>query len=335
MARQTTIKGEIVKEYILKFPNTPNLTLAKKMYAENKSMFKDVEDARALIRIYKGASGDRARRDIGVDFRKELSKLKKELPKGEMSGDEKGREPYVLPKAQRRVLMMSDCHLPYQSNEAIFSAIEYGLDKKVDTIWLNGDTMDMYQLSRFEKDPRQRDFAYELDVTRTFLSGLRDIFPKALIIYKLSNHENRWENFLRSKAPELLNIEEFRLEVLLRFKELNIQPIYDKQLAYCGELRVLHYHELPLKSGGVNPARAVYLKTGESCIGGHYHRKSEHTERTLGGKLVKVYSTGCLCELNPDYMPYNNWTQGFAYIEVDKNGSYRVFNHTIIDGVVY
>jgi predicted phosphodiesterase len=262
---------------------------------------------------------------------KEINALRKSLPKGE---SEKV-EDYYLPKSQRRVLMLSDVHLPFQCDEALFAAIEYGKKKDVDTIYLNGDTMDMYQLSRFNKDPRQRDFAYELDLTRTFLKGLRDIFPKALIIFKISNHENRYEHFLHNKAVELLNVEEFKLPILLKLAELGIQVVEDKQLAHIGELKVLHGHELPLKSGGVNPARAVFLKTGESVIFGHFHRKSEHVERTLSNKLIKVYSTGCLADLSPGYMPYNSWTHGFAYIEVEKSGSYRVFNHTIIDGVVY
>ena len=202
-------------------------------------------------------------------------------------------------------------------------------------MWLNGDTLDFYGLSRFEKDPRQRGFKYEIDCMRSFLKGLRNIFPNALIIFKVGNHENRYESYLRTKAPELLDVEEFQLSELLGFTPLRVKEIKDKQLAHIGDLKVLHYHELPLKSGGVNPARAVFLKTGDSTIGGHYHRKSEHVERTLGNKLVKVYSTGCLCNLSPAYMPFNNWSHGFAYIEVDKKGQYRVENKTIIDGVIY
>jgi len=652
--------SDIVMEYIKKFPNTAKNTLAKKIYndSDNKKLFKSVESVRSLIRRIEGTNGDYCRKHISSSLKeqmKEINALRKSLPKGE---SEKV-EDYHLPKSQRRVLMMSDCHLPFQCDEALFAAIEYGKKKDVDTIYLNGDTMDMYQLSRFNKDPRQRDFAYELDLTRNFLKGLRNIFPKANILFKIGNHECyiadtevltdkgwvkfydlttehlvaqfdaqknisfakplnyiskmyngvvhslessnskqvvtdnhlvaylekgeilkktakdvtldditkipssynlnkedydisdlklqlltwvvcdgtivdeskygkkagnyriqfkiskqrkideikrildeleinytfkeckktglnklqpyyiriyghyarsiaamlnhtkqfpeyfrslskrqaivfynslissdghlhdggmclttvnkndadiildvfssngfmchynkrsasnsgfengkeqyhirvyigdsqkvsfrkkdsfdysgmvycvemplgtvvtkingkigmggncRWENFLKNKAPEILNIEEFKLPVLLKFAELGIQVIEDKQLVHIGELKVLHGHELPLKSGGVNPARAVFLKTGDSVIVGHYHRKSEHVERTLNNKLIKVYSTGCLADLSPGYMPFNNWTHGFAYIEVEKSGSYRVFNHTIIDGVVY
>ena len=331
MAGQPTIKSDIAKEYLLKFPNTANLTLAKKIYAENKILYKDLEQVRSHIRTLKGVYGVKSKQETHVEFRKQFEALKKDLPKGETDKI----EPYYLPKSNSKVLMLSDIHFPYQNDDALFAALEYGLQKEVDTIWLNGDTMDIYSLSKFDKDPRKRNFKYEIDLTRKFLKGLRAMFPKALIIFKMGNHENRWEAFLRNKAVELLDMEEFKLSVILHFNELNIQLIEDKQMGYCGELKVLHYHELPLKSGGVNPARAVYLKTGESVIGGHYHRKSEHVERTLGGKLVKVYSTACLCDLFASYMPYNNWSHGFAYIEVKPNGDYMVENKTIIDGKIY
>ena len=331
MSSKTQVSGETTKEYLLRFPNASKRALAMKLYKENPKLYSTVEAARTSIRMYTNSKGLDSITKQTTNFYEKLKLLKKELPKG----DSEKKEIYYLPKDRRKVLMLSDIHIPYQSDEALFTAIEFGIDKEVDTIWLNGDTIDMYQLSRFNKDPRNRDFKYELDATRTLLKGLRDIFPKALIIMKIGNHENRWENYLRLKAPELLDMEEFRLSILLKFNELNITLLEDKQLAYCGQLPVMHYHELPLKSGGVNPARAVFLKTGHSVIGGHYHRKSEHVERVLDGKLIKVYSTGCLCDLNPDYMPYNNWSHGFAYIEVHKDGNYVVYNKTIMDGKVY
>ena len=54
-------KGEIVKNYLRKFPNTPSLTIAKKVYAENNADFKDVEDVRTIIRYQRGLKGKRYR----------------------------------------------------------------------------------------------------------------------------------------------------------------------------------------------------------------------------------------------------------------------------------
>ena len=38
-----TIRSEIVKAYLKKFPVLPSMTLAKKIYKENQTSFKDVD----------------------------------------------------------------------------------------------------------------------------------------------------------------------------------------------------------------------------------------------------------------------------------------------------
>jgi hypothetical protein len=52
---------------------------------------------------------------------------------------------------------------------------------------------------------------------------------------------------------------------------------------------------------------------------GHYH----------GG-----FSTGCLCELSPDYMPYNEWVHGFAVVIMKPGGNFSVQNLTIENGEI-
>ena len=50
----------------------------------------------------------------------------------------------------------------------------------------------------------------------------------------------------------------------------------------------------------------------------------------LDGKVVTTWSTGCLSELHPGYMPVNKWNHGFAVIRVDENGDFEVDNLRII-----
>ncbi len=56
------VKSDIAREYIIRFPSTPSLTLAKKIYAENIAVFKDVEDARSFVRFVRGISGKLSRK---------------------------------------------------------------------------------------------------------------------------------------------------------------------------------------------------------------------------------------------------------------------------------
>jgi hypothetical protein len=92
----------------------------------------------------------------------------------------------------------------------------------------------MYQASRFTKDRRLRDLAGELEMTREFLKLVQGMF-KCPIYFKIGNHEARWEHYLQLKAPELLGIDDFKLEQILRFREFGVTLVKDKQIAMAGK----------------------------------------------------------------------------------------------------
>ena len=52
-----TIKGQLAIDYCKANQKLPDLTLAKKMYEENKSVFSSIEDARGKIRHFRGHKG--------------------------------------------------------------------------------------------------------------------------------------------------------------------------------------------------------------------------------------------------------------------------------------
>jgi hypothetical protein len=61
-----TIKGEIVKEWLKKWPDLPSNQLARMIYASdnNHLLFSDKEAVRKLIRLYRGANGKTKRESI-------------------------------------------------------------------------------------------------------------------------------------------------------------------------------------------------------------------------------------------------------------------------------
>lgn len=58
-----TKKGAIVKDYCKAYADLQDLTLAKKIYSENKHIFNSVDNTRDLVRYYRGhrGNGDRAK----------------------------------------------------------------------------------------------------------------------------------------------------------------------------------------------------------------------------------------------------------------------------------
>lgn len=332
MAKEVGISAKFCRELCKKFPDTPTLTLAKKAFKEAPNLFTSIETARSAIKRIRGLNGERNFKHIKD---KSLYQEKKfnynpfDLPE---SKTEK-RDTWNLPASINKVLLLSDIHFPYQDNEALTTALKYGKEQNVDAIFLNGDILDFYQLSFHEKDPRITSIADELEIGRTFFKTLRKNFPKSNIYYITGNHENRMERYLRVKAPELLDVAEFRIDVLLRVAEYGIEYIEHGTKCFFGKLLVEHGDKMK-GSGGVNPARTLYLKMKRHAICGHFHRTTEATEKVYDGDVHVTYSTGCLCELEPRYMEVNNHNHGFAIVEM--NGEkFKVRNLKIVNGVVY
>lgn len=329
-----TIKGDTALEYLERFPDTPGTSLAKKMYNENKEVFKNVDDAHQKIRYYRGQLGNHNRKTMGES--KFISKPSEfynpyKLPES----DAEETPPYILPKNRNNILLLSDIHIPYHDIDAVTAALDYGKEHDINTIYLNGDTFDFYGISRWEKDPRKRSFKDEIEACKEFLAALREHFPGVGIYFKMGNHEVRWEAFLKNKAPELLDMSEFKLSTIFRFGENFIEEIEDKRMTKAGKLNILHGHEFGRSVfSPVNPARGYYNRGKTTMIAGHNHQTSEHSEKNLDGEVVTVWSTGCLCELKPDYMPFNKWNHGFAHIKVKPSGHFNVNNMRIINGKI-
>ena len=322
--------SDIVMNYIQKFPNATTIAIARIVLKENPLDFNNLEQVRTMVRAYRG-EGKKTHKTI-IQTRSETQKKQAmskviDLP----NSDYEKCEAFIIPKVQNNILILSDIHFPYQDNKALELALNYGLENKVNAVYLNGDIADFYQCSRFTKDRRLRDMAGELEMVRGFLKMLQELF-KCPIYYKIGNHEKRYEDYLMIKAPELLGIDDFKLEQLLRFREFGVTLVKDKQMAMAGKLPILHGHEW---FGGfappVNPARGLFLKAKESCLVGHHHRTSEHTEKSLSGEVTTTWSTGCLCGLEPEYAPYNNYNHGFAHVKVFSDGNYELKNIRIIN----
>ena len=320
--------GEIVLSYLKRFPNLPSSTLARKIYNENNKQFSNSEAVRKIIRYYRGANGEVSRKELAVKDFLDV-KIEFEMPQSYALT----YEPYSI--LQSKILILSDLHFPYQDNQAIKAAINYGKEQKVNCIVINGDLIDFANISRHERDWRMRSVAQEFDAVREWLTELRRHFPKAKIVFKEGNHDERWEKWLYLKAPEIFDDKEFTLESRLRLGELKIDIVKDKLPIKIGKLTVLHGHELQ-GGGGVNPARATFLKTIDNVLIGHVHRSSMHTEPTLSGQVIVTTSQGCLCGMYPMFARVNKWNLGFSFVNHDiKTGDYILSNLKVINGKVY
>lgn len=349
--------GEIAIEYCQKHPDIPDLTLARMAHAKNKKVG-SVDQFRGAIRWHRGrkrnvskakeAAGKRGRTASVVPSTAVVSKeaFRYRAPKSHSTP----HEDFIIHGAQR-ILRLSDIHYPFHDERALEAAINYGIKKDPTILLLDGDIIDCMDCSDHERDPRLRTLELEMKMVGEEIMVFKSVFPKARIIWKEGNHSARLQRYLARRAPELFGlpmmdvpgfitmvsggstVDESGTRSWIPNPEVmrGVEWVTDKRTIRCGHIAFLHGHEFS-GGGGINPARWLFLRTGESAVCGHFHRISEHSETTLSRKQVGCWSTGCLSELTPKYMPNNKWQHGFAYVEVRQDGTFHVDNIRIIDG---
>ena len=316
-------KCDIARKYRKQYGDDMNtLKLARIMYNENNLMFKDVECARDSLRYIEGKKGINRRRYIPKE---DIKENRSYTPFNYI--EKENYEPFFI-SGFNKVGILTDVHLPYTDKDALITAVNYlkNVLTKNDALLLNGDIIDCYQLSRYIKDPKKRDFKYEIDSLKNFFLDIQKILG-CKIFYKLGNHEARYEHFLYMKMHELKGVEDFEFKNIIKARENNIDVIESNRVIKLNSLNGIHGHEYVGGGSGVNVARGLFTRAMASSFLGHHHKTSEHTETDMNGKIITTWSIGCLSHLHPEYLPLNKWNHGFAFVELDNNGEDFLFHN--------
>jgi hypothetical protein len=321
MSMTSTYVGDIVKEYIKKFPNVASIRLAKVIYEEVPEMG-DVELIRSRIRYYRGAGGDRNRKDIS----KENYFPRFSIPESEPED----YEPYVF-TGSFPIVIFADVHLPYHDLDALDICLERAYYIGAKAIVINGDFFDCYMMSKFCKDPRKRSMKDELEIGKSIFATIRKSFPNITIIFKFGNHEERYDDYIKTNAPNIFGLESTHLINQIDKEKYNIDVVDNKRVIKVNHLHIIHGHEYGRSmTNPVNPARGLYMRAKKTSLCNHYHQSSEHTESSINNDIVTCWSGGCLCNLHPEYLPLNKWNHGFTEIYNDDD-YFTIHNRKIIN----
>lgn len=238
--------------------------------------------------------------------------------------------------APGHVGFLTDTHIPWHDIKTIESWFQECKRRKVNTILLNGDILDCGGISDHYREPNVTRLEEEIEKGEQFIYWLRSSFPQTRIVWREGNHEWRHPRYLANHAPELFGIKQLRLPSLLNFDKHGIEWVDDCPTIFLGKLPTLHGHEFR-GSGGVMPARWLYLRTNETAICGHFHRSSHHPEtRPLSGKVESCWVVGCACHLSPRWLTHNKWNHGYAHVEIFNGGGFEVTNRGFLkDGRVF
>lgn len=323
----------LAQRLIAAHPDAPAKTLGRRLQAESNGAL-TLDQAYARIRYQLGRKGAKHRRhatSVGREIRPPRE-AGMPMPMPPSSAEPWG--PHDL-GVIGLVGVLSDIHVPYHDETALRAAVDQLIGDRIDALVLNGDTADFYSISRYTKDPRKRKFKSEVDAVRDMLKWLRGQFPNIPIVFKAGNHEERWNAWLFQHAPELSDDPRTGLDQWLDMADFGITLVQDQRPIMAGKLPILHGHEEGKGiSAPVNPARGSFLRLKHSSLKGHHHQTSSHCEPDMFGREIFCWSTGCLCDLRPEYLRFNKFNHGFASVKVEGDGQFNVTNFRIANGKV-
>lgn len=234
-----------------------------------------------------------------------------------------------------KALVINDLHFPFQCSRAIEVCLKVTDKFKPDTIFINGDLVDQWEISSFVKNPSKfakNNLAGEINEARLWLTQLRKRFPLAKIIYIFGNHEYRWLKYIAANARSLSGLRGLTLEDQLDCPKLRIEVINsgNRESSYLwGKLLIGHFDRVAKNSAYT--AKALIEDKGISLLQGHVHRGGSHFKRVYDRDIVG-YENFCLCDRNPEYVDRPNWQLGFSLVYKDSvSDSFYVEQHPILE----
>lgn len=226
-----------------------------------------------------------------------------------------GHRFHVLKGTNRKLaIVINDTHFPHADKNAITKVLAMVKAMQPDTIILNGDIIDFYNISSFSKDPsRKETLQDELDSARAFLTTLRAAAPNARICFTIGNHEDRLRRYLRSNAKALESLNALKLESLLGLTDLDIRMYPAEGFKLNRNCVVMHGDRVSKHAGGT--ARMQFERHLISGLSGHTHRAGRYDVVGHSQSFFWIEG-GCLCELNPEYIEGRpNWQHAVTLVE--------------------
>lgn len=234
-------------------------------------------------------------------------------------------------------VILNDIQYPFHDVKVMRLVLNFVKDLKPHGVILNGDVVDCYSISDFDKDPlTQASLSKEIRCATNLMEELRYVPDR---IWIGGNHEDRLRRYVW-KNPKLISGLDAgtreRLVKALDFPEVfGLEEYGFRWLPYgavyaLGKLLVTHGSIVSKHSG--QTGRAHLDKYGSSVLVGHTHRGGTTYKRDIKGVHV-AYENFCLCRLDPEYVQNPNWQQGFSVVHVDrKTGFFNVQPIPILPG---
>ena len=182
----------------------------------------------------------------------------------------------------KRILVISDMHLPYQHKDSIKFLKEIKKEFRPDKIVNIGDLLDFHAISMHDSNPDLYSAGMELDKAKEYIKVLEDIFPEVIevdsnhssLVYRRALKYGMSKQFLKPYG-EFLGTRKWKW-------------IDDLTLTMSNGQRCFLTH------GRSADVLKVSQTMGMNCVQGHYHTKFLISYWANPDNLFFAMNVGCL-----------------------------------------
>jgi hypothetical protein len=237
------------------------------------------------------------------------------------------KAPAIITGKVLTAVIYGDTHFPYQDEKAL--RVVQGIVKSVKpTVLVNdGDLVDCWQISRFDKDPTRKDSLQDnIDEAREHLAEMALLAPKTRRVLLEGNHESRLTRTiwgLEGAARELPKLRAFNQAMtwpkLLETQAIGWEWVSERDQSKTAILpKIITKHGTVVRKWSGASARGEWERYGKSGTSGHTHRLGTFYHRDHNG-TASWTETGCTCLLDPPYGTDFDWIQGCVLLTWNKD----------------
>ena len=218
---------------------------------------------------------------------------------------------------QGTAAIINDTHNPFQDQRALHEVELFLKELQPDMVIYAGDMNDFYQISKFDRNPARADSLQDdLDSTVSMFTRQRTLLPNTRMIQIDGNHEDRLRRNLWGNNPAMSSLRELTIGKLYQLDKNEIEHVdKDEGVLVNGVFWVTHGDLIRAHAGYT--AKGMSDKHGGCGIHGHSHRLGSYYKRDRFG-IFGWWENGCLCSLDPDWIAWPNWQQGFSLVHFTK-----------------
>ena len=217
-------------------------------------------------------------------------------------------------------VILNDIQLPFADRPVLDKVIDFIYELSVDQVILNGDIVDCFTLSDFDRNPLTE--ATLLDEIREAQLLMTDFEHIEYKVWIGGNHEDRLRRYIWNHAKAFAGIAGLEFENLFDLSAYGFNWIPYGSGLDLGRLYVTHGEYVRTSSGA--SARKHFEEYGTSVIHGHTHRLGAYY-KTRRRKMSVAYENGCLCSMYPGEWCRNpDWQQGFSVVHSEPSGEFNV-----------